>query len=65
MLKILLKFVLKIVVLQAWQNQPYCCKRPSHFLKKLSLNIAIQSSMLFIPTDFVTMVLLIDVYTFS
>ena len=35
------------------------CKHPYHFLKKLSLDIAIQTSMLFIATSFVTMFLLI------
>ena len=35
------------------------CKRSYHFLKKLSLDIAIQTSMLFIATSFVTMFLLI------
>ena len=35
------------------------CKRPNNFLKKLPLDIAIQTSMLFIATGFVTMILLI------
>ena len=35
------------------------CKRPHHFLKNLSLDIAIQTSMLFIAMGFVTVFLLI------
>ena len=35
------------------------CKRSHYFLKNLSLDIAIQTSMLFIPTGFVAMFLLI------
>ena len=57
MLKILLKFVHKIFALQAWWNTVYI--RPNHFLKKLPLDIAIQTSMLFIATGFLTMFLLI------
>ena len=35
------------------------CKRPNHFLKKLSLDIATQTLLLLIATGFVTMFLLI------